>query len=263
MTIHSMFRRLAPVAALAGAALVAACGGLDIEIGDGDGVPLAELDMQGAAPTEIVMAGPDKVVVSEGSELDITVSGDDRAIELLRFSLDDDSLTISRKNGNWRDTGTATVEVTMPSLTEIVLAGSGDIEAAALKGQAEVTIAGSGTTTVARVDAESLEMTIAGSGDFQAAGRTDSLELTIAGSGTADMAQLQVDTADISVAGSGDAEFSSDGTVDASIMGSGTITVNGRADCTVSAMGSGSLKCRNTRESSEDGAFETPEPPET
>ncbi|MBX7482260.1 DUF2807 domain-containing protein [Qipengyuania sp. 6D47A] len=245
--IHRILKGLAPIAALAGAALVAGCDGMNIQIGDSEGVPLAELDLSGAAPTELVLAGPDKVIVTKGDALDIAVSGDDAAVDALRFSLDEGSLGISRENDNWKDRGTAIVRVTMPSLTAMVLAGSGDIEAASMAGKADVTIAGSGTAKVALLDAESLDLTIAGSGDFEAAGTVDKLDMTIAGSGKASMSGLAVGEADISVAGSGDAEFSSDGKVDASIMGSGTITVNGRADCTINAMGSGELNCRNVR----------------
>lgn len=242
--IHRFFRGLAPLAALAGAALVAGCDGMNIQIGDSEGVPLAELDTSGPAPTELVLAGPDTIIVTEGSELDISVSGDDEAVEALRFSLEDGSLGISREKNSWKDRGTATVRVTMPSLTAMVLAGSGDIDAASMSGKADVTIAGSGTARVAQMNATSLDLTIAGSGDFGASGKVDKLDMTLAGSGKASMAGLAVGGADISVAGSGDAEFSSDGKVEASIMGSGSITVNGSADCTVSAMGSGKLNCR-------------------
>lgn len=265
--IHRILRGLAPIAALAGAALVTGCDGMNIQIGDSEGVPLAELDMSGAAPTELVLAGPDKVIVTEGDELDISVSGDDAAVDALRFSLDDGSLGISREKNSWKDRGIATVQVTMPSLTAMVLAGSGDIEAASMTGKADVTIAGSGTAKVSRFDADSLDLTIAGSGDFEAGGKVDTLDMTIAGSGKANMSGLRVGDADISVAGSGDAEFSSDGKVDASIMGSGTITVNGRANCTVSAMGSGKLNCRDIKSATDalarPGAPDAPEAPES
>jgi hypothetical protein len=257
--IHRLFKGLAPLAVLAGAALVTGCDGMNIQIGDSDGVPLAELDTSGPAPTELVLAGPDTVIVREGAALDISVSGDDAAVDALRFSLDDGSLGISREKNSWKDKGRATIRVTMPSLTAMVLAGSGDIEAESMTGKADVTIAGSGKARVAKIDATSLDLTIAGAGDFAASGKVETLDLTIAGSGEADMAGLEVGGADISVAGSGNAEFTSDGKVDASIMGSGSITVNGRANCTVSAMGSGKLNCREVTSASK--ASEAPAAP--
>ena len=244
--IHRVLKGFAPLAMLAGAMLVSACDGVDIQIGDSDGVPLAELDMTGAPPSELVFAGPDKVIVTKGDTLDIDVSGDEDAIAELRFSLDGDALGISRESSDWGGTGIATIRVTTPDISTLVLAGSGDVEVASMQSAADsaVTIAGSGKARIADLDAKSLDLTIAGSGNFEASGKVDQLDLTIAGSGKADMAGLQAGGADITVAGSGDAEFASDGKVEASIMGSGTVTVNGRADCTVSSMGSGKLNCR-------------------
>lgn len=245
MTIHKFLRSLAPVAALAGAVLLSGCDGMNIRIGDEDAVPLADLDMSGKLPTDLVLASPDQIIVTQGDKLDIEVSGDEDAVDALRFTLDEGSLGILRNKGSWKDRGTATVRITLPTLETIVLAGSGSIEAASLTGKADVTIAGSGKAKVAKVDAEKLDLTIAGSGDFEAAGSAKALDLTVAGSGRAHMPGLKVDKADISVAGSGDTEFASDGKVDASIMGSGSVTVHGSASCTVSAMGSGKLNCKN------------------
>ena len=45
MTIHRILKGFAPLAALAGAALLAGCDGMNIKIGDSEGVPLAELHL--------------------------------------------------------------------------------------------------------------------------------------------------------------------------------------------------------------------------
>jgi hypothetical protein len=259
MTVQTFFKRLGPVAALAGAALVAGCDGMDIQFGDTEGVPLAELDMTGTAPTELVLAGSDEVIVTLGDRFDIDVSGDDAAVDALRFALSDDSLAVHREKDSWSDKGKATVRVTLPGLTTLVLAGSGDIRADRMDGRADVTVAGSGSVAIDEVDAERFEVTIAGSGDLEASGRAERLELTIAGSGGARLGGVQVNQADVSVVGSGDAEISSDGKVDASIAGSGDITVNGSADCEVSSMGSGSLNCRNAAPRRQRSASETRE----
>lgn len=243
MMLHRILKGLAPVAALAAGAMLAGCDG-HITVGDGKGVPLAELDTSGAAPTELAAVGPDKIVVTKGNKLDIDVSGDQAAVDALRFSLEDGALGISRERDSGKDIGRATVRVTMPSLTVLTVAGSGSVEVAEVTGKAEVTIAGSGSAKIAKIDATKLDLTIAGSGDVEATGNAESLDMTIAGSGSGRLAGLRVEQADVSVVGSGSAEFDSDGKVDASIMGSGSVTVNGSASCTVSAMGSGKLHCR-------------------
>lgn len=242
--LHKIIRGIAPVFALAAAAGLSGCDGKVLINGE-EGVPLADLDIAGKTPSDLVLAGPDRVVVRSGDALKIDVSGDPAAAAALRFTLDGEALGIMRKKGKIEGNGKATVTVTMPGLEKLVLAGSGAIEADALAGSPEVVIAGSGTAGAARVDASQLEVTIAGSGTFRASGTADVLELTVAGSGTADMAGLKADEADVTIAGSGKAAFASDGTVKANIMGSGEVTVAGSAKCTIKSMGSGKLNCTN------------------
>ena len=259
--LHKILKGVAPVVAMM---LATGCNG-NININGEDGVPLAELDMAGKTPTEIVAAGPDDVVVVRGDVLDIDVSGDREAVDALRFTLDEETLGVMR-DSDWKDIdGKATVRVTLPRLEKLVLAGSGRAEVERLDGDAEVTIAGSGTARAANVEASDLEVTIAGSGTFTAAGRARDLELTIAGAGSADMEGLTVERAEVSIAGSGDAAFASDGTVEASIMGSGNVRVVGSARCTISSMGSGSLTCQagTTTAAGGDGPPSPPEAPGT
>lgn len=240
--LHRIIKGLAPVAALAAAFAVGGCDS-NISINGEKGVPLAELDTAGNSPTGIVLAGPDAVVVTKGSELKIEVSGDPEAVAALRFTLEDDTLGVMREKDAVKGKGKARVAVTLPALEKIVLAGSGTLDAPALSGKAEVTIAGSGIASTVGVDASSLEVTIAGSGTYRASGRVPTLDLTVAGSGSADMGALNVDKADVTIAGSGDASFASNGTVDATVMGSGNVTVTGEAKCTIKSMGSGTLNC--------------------
>lgn len=245
--LHKLLKGLAPIAALAAGAMLTGCN-VDMQIGDGKGVPLAELDKSGEAPSEIVLAGPDTVLINQGDTFEITVSGDERAVEALRFHRDEETLAISRDKDSGTNIGKATVRVTVPSLTAMVMAGSGTIEADRMGGKAEVTIAGSGSIKVAEMSADSFELTIAGSGDFEAAGTASNLEVTVAGSGAGKMRDLKADNAEVTVVGSGGAEFSSDGDVEASFVGSGDVTVHGSATCTVSAVGSGKLRCKNVSE---------------
>ena len=146
--VKHLLKGVLPLAAIALGLTAASCGNLNVTVGDGDGVPLSELDMGGTAPTKLVLAGPDRVVVTEGAELAITVSGDQNAIDALRFNLEKGTLGIMREK-SWKGPGIATVAVTMPAAREIVLAGSGDISAPAMVEDAEVNIAGSGTVAIA------------------------------------------------------------------------------------------------------------------
>ncbi|MGH6785760.1 MAG: head GIN domain-containing protein, partial [Novosphingobium sp.] len=240
-------------------ALATALSGCDghVSINGKEGKKLSELDLSGKAPTELVLAGPDEVRVTQGDTLAISVEGDAEVKEHLRFTLDGDTLGVMREH-KWRDGEgkSVVVLVTMPALREITMAGSGKISAPVLSGGSKVTIAGSGTVETAQVSGDSLDLTVAGSGNYRAAGAVRSLDMTVAGSGSAMLEGLKADTAKVTIAGSGDASFASDGEVKADIMGSGTVTVRGRARCKVSSMGSGRLVCESV-----DAAPAAPEAP--
>lgn len=245
---HKLIKGIAPVAAIALSVALAGCGDVKYEINGEEGVPLAELDMSGDAPSELVLAGPDTVVISSGDTLDIDVSGDADVVELIRFTLDDGTLGVLRKNGDDKSSGTAVIRVTMPAPRALTVAGSGTIEAPEMAEDADINILGSGSLVVKSLKAKSADVNVAGSGSFTASGSADVLDLNLLGSGLASMRELQVQSADITIAGSGEAEFASDGKIDANIMGSGMVTVHGRATCEVSAMGSGKVVCRNVDE---------------
>ena len=259
-------KAMGPIIAVALAAGVAGCDGLkgtNVSINGEEGKPLAELDMSGTAPDEIVLAGPDEIRVTTGEKLAITVEGDQAVKDQLRFSIKDGSLAIHRK-GEMFGSGSAIaiINVTMPAPKEVVMAGSGKITAANLANKANVTVAGSGTIETTAIAGESLDLTIAGSGNFRAVGNVKTLDLTIAGSGSAQMDALRVDKADVSIAGSGSTAFTSDGEVEASIMGSGNVTVKGRARCILSSMGSGKLVCETPVQQKDGVTPEVPLPPE-
>jgi Putative auto-transporter adhesin, head GIN domain len=256
-------KALAPVIAIALAAGVAGCDGKVSFNGD-EGKPLAELDLSGKAPDELVLAGPDEVRVTTGDQLAISVEGDQEVKDQLRFVLKDGALAIHRKDNMFGNGGqVAIVNVIMPAPREVVMAGSGKITTAGLASKAEVTVAGSGTIESTALAGESLDLTIAGSGNFRAAGTVKTLDMTIAGSGSGQMDGLKVDKADVSIAGSGSTTFSSDGEVEVSIMGSGNVTVKGRARCTVSSMGSGTLVCETPVQQKDKDAPEQPAAPPT
>lgn len=244
LKLDRIVKALAPAIALALAAWVSACDGAAIRLNGEEGKKLADLDLSGAPPHELVLLGPDEVHITQGDRLAIQVDGDAEARDALRFTLKDGSLGIARKDKLFEKSGkTAVITVTMPAPREVVMAGSGKIAAQALAGAAKVTVAGSGDIETPGVTGDKLDLTIAGSGNFRGAGNVKTLDLTIAGSGSAAMDALRAESAKVTIAGSGDATFSSDGEVDARIVGSGNVTVKGRARCKLSSMGSGKLVC--------------------
>ena len=205
------------------AGLLAACG--NISYGVSDGVPLADLDMDGAPPTEIVLAGADAIDIVEGATFDVRIDGSEDARSRILFERDGDTLIVGRGGNDWSmSDDIATITVTVPELRGATIGGSGKME-------------------IERIAADNLTATVAGSGTMRGAGTTETLNLAIGGSGDVDFADVQVGSAEVDVGGSGSAEFASDGDVVANIGGSGDVRVNGDASCTANTFGSGDLVC--------------------
>ncbi|MGB3472295.1 MAG: head GIN domain-containing protein [Erythrobacter sp.] len=238
-------KRLKPFVASA-AVLLASTGlsGCFFAFSETPGVPLDELDMSGAAPTEIGLAGPDDVILTVGEELAITVEGDDSVVEDLRFDLNGKELDIGRQR-DWSDmTGKAVIRITMTAPREIDLAGSGTITAPAVASDTEISIAGSGRLTISEIAAGRMEIDMAGSGEITGAGTVERLEISSAGSSTVSFAKVNANDVEISTAGSANIDLASDGSVKASMAGSGKINVVGDAKCELDSVGSGSLNCK-------------------
>ena len=134
MKFDRFFRALGPIIAVAMTAGLAACDG-NVSINGEKGKPLAEIDMTGTPPEELVLLGPDEVRVTEGDKLAITVEGDKAVTDKLRFTLKDGTLGVLREGKSFdsdSEEGKAVVNVTMPAPKTLTMAGSGKINAAAL-----------------------------------------------------------------------------------------------------------------------------------
>ena len=219
--IQPLIKSSAPLAVLAFAAPLAGCDGADVSINGKEGVPLAEVEIAGPPPSELVLSSGDTVILTEGDVFALKVEGQDT--DSLRFVRDSEVIGITRTDG-WSGNQTATIRITMPPPSEVVIAGSGTVRAQSLASTAEISIGGSGTVTFASVAADKLDVNIGGSGDVELAG-------------------LKADRAEVTIGGAGDVAFASDGEVEANIAGSGDVTVAGSAKCTVNAFGSGTLTC--------------------
>lgn len=240
----TFFRRLAPLALLGAATALTGCDGADSTINGQEGVPLAEIEMAGPPPSELILSSGDTVILTEGETFALTVEGADT--ESLRFVKDAEVIGVTRDN-SWGGNGVATIRITMPPPSEIVIAGSGTVKAQSLASTAALNIGGSGVIEFTTIAAETLGVNIGGSGRVSGAGTARRLEVNIGGSGDIELGGLKADSAEVSIGGAGDVAFASDGEVQANIAGSGDVRVAGSAKCTVSAFGSGTLTCAPAR----------------
>lgn len=238
--IQSTGRRIAAATTMLAATTLAGCEGGEVEINGQPGVPLADIEIAGPPPSEVVLSSGDTVILTSGDTFAITVEGSNT--ESLRFVRDAEVIGIAREK-DWSGNSSATIRITMPPPREVVIAGSGTIKAESLASTSEVVIGGSGVVDFGTVAAEKLAINIGGSGNVKGAGTVKQLEVNIGGSGNVAMPGLKADSAEVSIGGAGDVAFASDGDVTANIAGAGDVKVAGSAKCTVNAFGSGTLTC--------------------
>jgi carbon monoxide dehydrogenase subunit G len=128
---------------------------------------------------------------------------------------------IHNEHGSYPVTSTELhVDVTVPTLDEVTLSGSGRI-------------------AVADVAADDFTVTLSGSGSVDASGTADRLTVTVSGSGDAELGSLVTRAAHAVVSGSGRIVLDAAESLDASVPGSGAIVYAGDPNVTSSITGSG------------------------
>jgi hypothetical protein len=196
----------------------------------------------------VSLAGPHDVIVSVGGAPSVRAEGDAEVLERLDIRVENGSLHIStRRTSNFsfrRERGSATIHVTVPSLTAASIGGSGDLRIDNVHGERfTASIGGSGDMEIGELRVAQAQLSIAGSGGIRAAGTVQRASISIAGSGDIDTSRVEARSASISVVGSGNVRSRATESAEVSVMGSGDVTVAGPARCSVNRMGSGDVRC--------------------
>jgi Putative auto-transporter adhesin, head GIN domain len=183
------------------------------------------------------------VVVSCSGDPSLSVTSDDNLLPLITTTVVDGTLRIESEH-NIQPTTESVVRITVPGLSGISVAGSGDVTVEGMKTtDADISVSGAGSVA-GDVSADSLDVAVAGSGDVHLTGQTSTVDISIAGSGSVSMVDLPAAAVSVSIAGSGDVEVYATKTLDVSIAGSGDVTYKGDATLTKSVLGSGNISKR-------------------
>jgi len=196
----------------------------------------------------VSLAGPHDVIVTVGGAPSVRAEGSEEVLERLDIRVEDGTLEVgSRRTGasGFRfHRGSATVHVTVPSLTAASIGGSGDLRIDRVEGERfNAAIGGSGDIEVGRLRVAEAQFAISGSGNIRASGSAARQRISVAGSGDVDLAGVEARSAAISIVGSGSVRTRASETAEVSIMGSGDVEVSGGARCSVNRMGSGEVRC--------------------
>lgn len=173
----------------------------------------------------IQLNGSADVRVKIGPERAVLVTGDDNLVGKLATRVEGGLLTIEMEPGSYSFRVQPVVDITVPALSELRIAGSGDARIAGLSG---------GSFTVE----------VNGSGDVTADGAVDELHAAVNGSGDLSLYGLGARLAWASISGSGDIELSASERITAQISGSGDIRFHGQVSLESRISGSGTIRQR-------------------
>jgi len=182
------------------------------------------------------------VVISPGTTQKVVLEGQQNILDNIKREV---------KNGVWNiafvkhvsDAKDVKVYVTMPTMEEVGLAGSGSIRTDGKftsLNHLDVNVSGSGHSNL-EYDAASTEISLSGSGKVDLLGSSKTLSINISGSGDVTAANLVAEDCSIHISGSGDASVNASKTLDTHITGSGDVAYTGTASVTTKISGSGEV----------------------
>ena len=195
------------------------------------------------------IAGPFDVHVHVGPSASVRATGPQEAIDRLSVEQNEEVLVIKPLPGGWGGWpmgfhGKLVVDVTMPTLDQAAVTGSGDTTIDRVKGEAaSLVLSGSGSLTVGGIQVTQLNATMTGSGDLSLAGRAVAAKAVLTGSGNFKADQLLADDAQVNLTGSGDLKIGVRRSAKGSLAGSGDLSIVGPAACAIARTGSGDVHC--------------------
>jgi hypothetical protein len=176
-----------------------------------------------AAFKNVELAGSNAVTIRVGGKQSVVVQADDNLLRRVTTDVRAGSLVIGNTPGSFTARRPMRVEVSMPSLSELRLSGSGIISASGIK-------------------TSSLTVMLSGSGVLRASGSAMRVDVTLAGSGDAQLNELVARHVHAVVSGSGRILVTATKSLDASVPGRGAIVYGGNPpQVNTSIAGSGAV----------------------
>lgn len=177
--------------------------------------------------SQLTLALPANVTITQGATESLTISTDDNLLPLMSTRVVNNELTIEGdKNRGFSSKQEIKIRLTVKSLNNIKIKGSGDVHGDQLKSdQLEIAIEGSGDVKFNAIRADQFKIGIVGSGDVSIdTVESRLLESTVRGSGDIKFGSVKAGQVNISVTGSGDvAAAGSADKVAIEISGSGDV----------------------------------------
>ena len=193
--------------------------------------------------SKIELKGASKVTLKQGETQMVRVTAAQNIIDLLNRDVKSDEWEI-KFNNCIESSEDVTIEITIPTIEELSVEGSGSIKGEGLisSNLLELFIDGSGELDL-NIDVKELESQISGTGDLKLKGSTKIHNIEINGSGDMEAYELSCDEAEVEINGSGDVRLDVSYSLDVEVNGSGDVYYKGnvkKIDSNIN--GSGKLK---------------------
>jgi hypothetical protein len=171
------------------------------------------------------LVGSADITVSFGDSESLTIEAEDNILPLVRTRVRGNTLVIDFKPNT-------TVEVTKPIRITLTM-----------KTLTEASIPGSGNITVNSLAGDKVKFDLPGSGNITAGGEVNSVNIIFKGSGNILCGELQAKSATVDLTGSGNVTVYASESVDITLDGSGNVTYLGNpANVKTSTPGSGEVR---------------------
>ena len=158
-----------------------------------------------------------------GTPQKVTLTFDDNLLDNIKTKVRGRTLEIDA-DGSFSTKENCVIEITVASLDEVDISGSGEI-------------------TITNLNADEFTFNMSGSGSLEASGKVDQLFLELSGSGELDTRDLIAQDVEIDISGSGDAVVYAVNSLDGDISGSGDIRyVNEPQHVSTRVTGSGTIR---------------------
>ena len=189
---------------------------------EGSGVPATQV-RHVSEFDRVELAGSNNVLIRVGEKQSVVVNADDNLLDRITTEVRSGELVVGNVAGSFSTRAPTSVEITIPKLTAVSLAGSGNM-------------------TVDGLAADSFAVALPGSGTVNGSGTADRLDVSVGGSGLVQFTEVRAADARVVVSGSGSVFVTATERLDALVSGSGAILYAGSPQqVTKNVTGTGSI----------------------
>jgi len=178
-----------------------------------------------------------QVVLHHGDTCALEIEGDPDVIPKVHADVRDDTLVLE-VGENWLERLTSGLllvanrplryHVTLPTLSAVTVAGSGEIDGSAWGGeQLRLRVSGQAEVRLDGLAYEALDAVVSGRGDLRLAGEADRALVHISGSADVVAPELALRHAEVKIAGQGNVDVRVSERLDVRIAGFGTVRYHG------------------------------------